>query len=162
MSLKIFQKYSNFHQVFQKILHFYFRASRSLTIGVRAIVESPEGDILLVKHTYMPGWHLPGGGVKIGETMEEALNRELLEETGLKLKHVPKLMGAYANIQASNRDHILLYVCATTDELIEKRCGLEISEAKFFSIKRLPNDIDPGSNKRLKEHLRNAPQEQTW
>jgi 8-oxo-dGTP pyrophosphatase MutT (NUDIX family) len=57
-----------------RILHTYFLMSRGLTIGVRAIVRSDDGKFLLVRHTYIPGWHFPGGGVEKGETAERALS----------------------------------------------------------------------------------------
>jgi len=51
--------------------------------GVKALVVTSAGRIVLVRHSYMPGWHLPGGGLKRGETPEQGMLRELGEEIGL-------------------------------------------------------------------------------
>jgi mutator protein MutT len=55
-------------------------------VGVGAVVFDGEGRVLLVKRAHEPlkgEWSLPGGGVEIGETLEAAVAREILEETGL-------------------------------------------------------------------------------
>ena len=54
-----------------------------MTLGVRAVVRSPNGEFLLVRHTYTPGWHFPGGGSELGQAAEAALADELTQETGL-------------------------------------------------------------------------------
>ena len=54
-----------------------------MTLGVWAVVRSPNGEFLLVRHTYTPGWHFPGGGVELGQAVEAALADELTQETGL-------------------------------------------------------------------------------
>ena len=61
-----------------------------LTLGVRALVVDDENRICLVRHSYREGWYLPGGGVKTGESLVGAMQRELLEETGIELPETPQ------------------------------------------------------------------------
>ena len=64
----------------RRVLHLYWRFARAMTLGVRTLVIDGEGRIFLVKHSYVSGWHLPGGGVEAGETLTEAAARELLRK----------------------------------------------------------------------------------
>ena len=67
-----------------------------MTIGTRTMVV--DGDkVLLIRHTYVPGWQFPGGGVDPGETMPEAAAREVLEETGYRVTGPLQLFGMYHN-----------------------------------------------------------------
>ena len=45
-----------------------------MTLGVRAVVLDGENRVFLVKHCYVSGWHLPGGGVEVGESFLDALS----------------------------------------------------------------------------------------
>jgi len=94
----------------RRVLHLYWRLSRGMTLGVRAVVINDEGRVFLVKHTYIAGWHLPGGGVEPGETMLEALARELKEEGNIELTEPPILHGLFLNLRISRRDHVALFV----------------------------------------------------
>src|SRR4029077_19170102 len=80
-----------------------------LTIGVRVIVRDDQGRVLLVRHTYSPGWHFPGGGVNKRETAVDAAVREVREETQIELTKLPGLVGVYLNLAQIKSDHILLY-----------------------------------------------------
>ena len=86
-----------FEPAIRRVLHFYWRFARAMTLGVRAVVIDREGRIFLVKHSYVSGWHLPGGGVEAGETITQALARELREEGNIELDTPARLFGMYFN-----------------------------------------------------------------
>lgn len=81
-----------------------------LTMGVRAIALDDKGRVFLVRHTYAPGWSLPGGGVEPSETAVAALARELEEEGALTMSGAPQLIGLFLNRRFSRRDHVALYL----------------------------------------------------
>src|SRR5579871_202080 len=98
------------HPIVQPLFHRYARLTRSMTLGVRGAVFNAAGEVLLVEHTYMHGWHLPGGGVERGEAAEEALARELVEEAGVRVLGAARLLAVHANRAGLWRgDHTLLY-----------------------------------------------------
>lgn len=138
-------------KIWSKFLHLYFRMTRGLTLGVRAVVINDKGEVLLVRHSYTSGWHFPGGGVEPDETVETALARELGEETGLSLIGMPKLHGVLFNHSVSKHDHVLVYICETAGEVSARLQGPEIAKAGFFSFENLPKNIDQGTKRRLEE-----------
>ena len=87
----------------QPFLRFYWLLARSFTLGVRAIVTDAEGRVLLVKHSYVEGWFLPGGGIERHQSAEEALRIELREEACIELDTPPVLLGIYNNNAAHRR-----------------------------------------------------------
>ena len=123
------------------VLHLWFRWSRGLTLGVRAAVLDGEGRVFLVRHGYVAGWHLPGGGVEVGETAAAALRRELGEEAGLEPIGVPRLHGIFHSGPSAPRDHVLLYEVRRFRVLRETRPNREIAEAGFFAADRLPQGV---------------------
>jgi 8-oxo-dGTP pyrophosphatase MutT (NUDIX family) len=78
-----------------KAFHTYFLLTRPMTLGVRALVLDARERVFLVRHTYVPGWHLPGGGVEHGETAMAALRKELREEGNIALTGAPRPFGLY-------------------------------------------------------------------
>jgi 8-oxo-dGTP pyrophosphatase MutT (NUDIX family) len=107
--------------------------------------------ILLVKHTYLESWYLPGGGVKKGETLEAALRREVSEELGARLGGLA-LLGVYSNFYEYKSDHIVVFVCK--DFALNGKRDNEIAAWSFFPVGELPLDISPGTRRRIEEYLR--------
>ena len=147
---------------FSRTLHTYFLIRRGLTLGVRAIVRSNDGKFLLVRHTYTPGWHFPGGGVEKGQTAEQALQNELLQETGLQLVKKPVMHGLFHNNKVSKRDHVLAYHCEVQGGLVAKPASMEIAEIGYFSFEDLPLDTDPGTVSRIREILFGDDKTEVW
>jgi len=124
---------------------------RRMVLGARAALI--DGDrVLLLRHTYMPGWHFPGGGVEPGETSEDAARREAEEETGLAIEGEMTLLGLYLQVhEATDRDHIAVYVGRSFREVRPFRPNGEIAAIGWFHFDQLPADIEPGTARRIAE-----------
>jgi ADP-ribose pyrophosphatase YjhB (NUDIX family) len=146
----------------RRALHTYWRFARGLTLGVRGAVLDSEGRVLLIRHTYVAGWHLPGGGVEAGETALEALSRELREEARIALAGEPELHGVFFNRKISRRDHVLVYVIRDFRMDGIKEPDREIAEAGFFPLDRLPEGTTGATRRRLREILQGEPRPATW
>lgn len=140
----------------------YWRFRRGLTMGVQAVVLDGEQRVLLVRHGYRPGWHLPGGGVECGETVVVALARELDEEVGIRPTAPPELFGIYANFHSFPGDHVALFVVRSWERLRAWEPGFEIKEQAFFAADRLPDGTTGGTCRRLAEVLGGNPRTATW
>lgn len=135
-----------------KLFHLLHLVRRPMTLGVRGVVfDAERRQVLLVRHTYVAGWYLPGGGVEPGETMEKALARELLEEGGVELLGAPELRSIHFNRQASRRDHVAVYLITRFRRTGPHTPNLEISEAGFFPLESLPEDTTEATRRRLAE-----------
>ncbi|MEO9968779.1 MAG: NUDIX domain-containing protein [Hyphomonadaceae bacterium] len=126
----------------------WFRISRPMRLGVRAIVENDAGKVLLVRHTYVRGLFLPGGGVERGEPAQDALMRELVEEAGVELAGAPELLGIYSNHRVFRNDHVLLYRIRNW-RAVEATSRGEIAEIIWTDPLALPSDATPGTKRRL-------------
>lgn len=133
------------------VLHSYFALSRGMTMGVRAACFDAGGRIFLVRHSYVPGWHLPGGGIERGETALEALEKEMREEGNLAIGAPPRLLHAYFNQRTSKRDHVLLYRCDGVRQTAPRLKDREIVEAGFFALDALPAGTTAATRRRLEE-----------
>ena len=114
------------------VLHKYFLFMRGMTLGVRILVQNRQGEILLVQHTYVPGWLLPGGGVDHGEDVETAARRELYEETGISELTDFQFCAVTHNSAVSDRDHVV-YFKAQTNQAISVGPNFEIAKVRFVS-----------------------------
>jgi ADP-ribose pyrophosphatase YjhB (NUDIX family) len=149
-------------RLFQRGAHFWFRLARPLTMGVRAVALDEFGRVFLVRHSYLPGWHLPGGGVEVGETALEALTRELREEGHLELASPPVLLGVYLNVFLTKRDHVLVYVARDIRQTHARPADREIVETGFFPVDKLPDGVARASRARIAEALAGAPLSALW
>ena len=132
------------------ILHPWFRLTRGISLGVRALVRDEDGRILLIRHSYTPGWLLPGGGVERGETAEAAVVRELREESGVVTLARPRLFGLYCNERQFSGDHVALYL-VTAFRREPFTATAEILEARFFLAEELPETTTGGTRRRIAE-----------
>jgi 8-oxo-dGTP pyrophosphatase MutT (NUDIX family) len=146
----------------RRVFHLYWRLARSMTLGIRAVVLDPDNKVFLVKHSYVSGWYLPGGGVEVGETLLHALTRELMEEGRIELLAEPALHGVFFNKHVSRRDHVAVYVVRQfrQDRLPEP--NREIVACGFFDLAALPEDTTPGTRLRIAEVLDGTAPSTTW
>jgi len=140
-----------------RIYCFIFRPK---LLGVRVMLIQ-NGQVLLVRHTYLPGWFLPGGGVNRGETLDEAARREAREEVGAEMGAL-KMVGAYTNFEGFKSDHNILFLC--TDFDLRGQPDREIAEVRSFPLDNLPDNVWPGHRLRLEEYLagKEIPQFGEW
>jgi 8-oxo-dGTP pyrophosphatase MutT (NUDIX family) len=146
----------------RRLFHLYWRFARGMTLGVRAVVLDGEGRVFLVLHSYVAGWHLPGGGVEVGESVTDALKRELMEEGRIELTGEPMLHGIYFNSHVSMRDHVAVYVIRQYRQDRLPDPNREITACGFFAPEALPEATTPGTRLRIAEVLDGKRPLVTW
>ncbi|MEM8903457.1 MAG: NUDIX domain-containing protein [Actinomycetota bacterium] len=129
---------------------------------MRAIVVDDEARICLIRHSYRDGWFLPGGGVKTGESLVDAMTRELGEETGI----VPNtnshpVHGVYSSFLEHKSDHVVVFVIRDWST-VEGHRSTEIAEMRFVDVNDLPSDTSPATQRRIKEYVTGAPVGHRW
>ena len=151
-----------FEPYLRRIFHLYWGIARGMTLGVRAVVLDGGNKVFLVKHSYVSGWHLPGGGVETGESFGGALRRELLEEGRIELTGEPALHGLFFNSHVSPRDHVAVYLIRhfRQDRLPEP--NREIVACGFFEPGTLPAETTEGTRLRISEVLEGKAPIATW
>jgi 8-oxo-dGTP pyrophosphatase MutT (NUDIX family) len=149
-------------RIIRRCLQRYWRWQRGLTLGVRGVVVDTQNRVLLVRQTYSSGWIFPGGGVEYGETVEDALRRELAEEANIELTAPGVLFGIYSNGTIYPGDHVAIYRIPGWHQTSAPRPNNEIAETGFFPVDDLPAATTPGTRRRLDELLRGAPPSPHW
>jgi ADP-ribose pyrophosphatase YjhB (NUDIX family) len=160
MTLQDLRKMSE--PVLRWIFHLYWRFARGMTLGVRAVVLDSDNRVLLVKHSYVSGWHLPGGGVEVGETFGDALRRELVEEGRIEVLGEPALHGLFLNSHVSRRDHVAVYLIRNFSQDRLPEANREIIACGFFDANALPVETTEGTRLRIAEVLENREPIATW
>jgi ADP-ribose pyrophosphatase YjhB (NUDIX family) len=162
MAMNLQNLRKRFEPVLREIFHLYWRFARGMTLGVRAVVLDGEDRVFLVKHSYVSGWHLPGGGVEVGETFRDALRRELAEEGRIELLGEPILHGLFFNSHVSRRDHVAVYLIRHFGQDRLPEPNREIVACGFFEPSALPADTTEGTRLRIAEVLEGKEPIATW
>ncbi len=111
-------------------------------VGVVAVALDERQELLMIRRAETGSWGLPGGMVDYGERVEEALARELREETGHRLVRVTRVVGVYS---APDRDPRIHSVCIVLEARVERDTHevnpLEVSEVRAFAVAALPDPL---------------------
>ncbi len=146
----------------RRMFHLYWRVARGMTLGARAVVIDSDGRVFLVKHSYVSGWHLPGGGVEVGQSFEAAMRRELMEEGRIEVLGHVILHGVFLNDHVSPRDHVAIYVVHHFRQDRMPEPNREIVACGFFASDALPDETTQGTRLRIAEVLQGVPRIATW
>lgn len=138
------------------------RAKNRITMGVQGAIFDDQKRVLLVRHGYQSGWHFPGGGLERREVAEVGLRRELIEEVGVVLLAAPRLFGIYTHFDRFPGDHIVLYVIDNWHQPTVPAPSFEIREQRFVALDELPDDILPGTRRRIEEIIRGDVPAAAW
>jgi 8-oxo-dGTP pyrophosphatase MutT (NUDIX family) len=131
-----------------------------VAFGACAIVEDEEGRVLLVRHSYRAGWHLPGGGVGSGEPPTQAILRELKEEIGLLRSEPPEFIGLFTRRLGWVSNVIALYRVRDAEILFKR--NFEIRAVQHVDPANPPSGTTAATRRRLAEHLGQAERSPYW
>lgn len=147
------------HRIIGQVARVTWRIIKPRTIGVRAVLLDQDDQIALVRHTYTDQWYLPGGGVKKGESTKAAIVRELGEEVAIEDPKIERVLGVYHSKRESKDDHIVVFVArtgTTSDKRLRRADLMEIEEADWFELDRLPASTSPATARRIAEYRAGA------
>jgi 8-oxo-dGTP pyrophosphatase MutT (NUDIX family) len=154
----------NLKSLAYKIAHYGYRGVQTVfgfkTLGPRAIIVNTQNQVLLVKHTYLADWYLPGGGVNKGESVQAALARELMEELGLTLQAPAEFFGIYHNTYLGTDDFPVIYVVKHFS--IKEASSPEIEQKAWFDYDKLPAAVSPATQRRLTEYFTQSVKSESW
>ena len=124
--------------------------------GITIIPVMPDGKIVLVRRQDTGRWGLPGGMVDWGEDIPTTARRELVEETGLELIKISRLVGVYSAPDRDPRIHsISVLVEAQVQGKLEVQDTLEISETQAFTPEELPlGNLSHDHDRQLQDYFK--------
>ena len=131
-----------------------------VALGAHALIVDSSGKVLLVRHSYMSGWSLPGGGVGRGEPPEKALLRELAEEIGTIRADAPQFVGIFSRRAGWATNVVILYRLMNAQ--VDFTPNFEVREICFADPANPPPGTAAGTVRRLGEFSRKAPPGPYW
>jgi 8-oxo-dGTP pyrophosphatase MutT (NUDIX family) len=131
----------------------YWRVTKPETTRVRVLLVCGD-QILLVKHLGKKYWNIPSGEVEQGESLYEALVRELKEELGISVCTITKKLGTYRQTTKSRNDVVHVFV-ATVPQKTPIHLEWEIVAARWYGLTNLPIPVQPGARRRIQEYIAN-------
>ena len=134
-----------------RVIRLQWLLFRPITVGVRIMIIR-NSEVLMVRHTYVPGWNFPGGLVERNETPAEAAVREAQEEAGIVCTNEPRLFGLFSKFDQGKSDHNAVFLCEDF-EMKPRSDRWEIAEVAWFPLDGLPEDASRGSKARVVEYL---------
>jgi len=149
-------------KIIMPVLQHYWRWVRGMTLGAQGMVIDDARRVLLIRHTYRPGWHFPGGGVEKNEPIGTALERELREEAGVAIVGTPELFGVYANFRHFPNDHVAFFLVRTWTQPSVPGANNEIVEQGFFAIDALPEGTHRAVIARVAEVFEGRTRDPMW
>ncbi len=122
--------------------------------GVSVVPILPNGQIVLIRRRDSGLWALPGGMVEWGEDIHSTAERELIEETGLELVKIRRLVGVYSAPDRDSRFHsISILVEADVRGNMEVKDTLEISDVQAFEPNSIPQGLSHDYDRQLKDYF---------
>ena len=119
-------------------------------VSVSALIFEGE-HVLLAHRRAIDWWNLPGGAVEPGETLDEALRREVREETGLEVE-VGQLVGVYS--KPLKQEIVLALRCQVRGGTLNTNEDDDIDESRYFAVDALPERTLPKHRQRVLDALR--------
>ena len=157
------QQLSAWQRLRTRAFLFSIALKRRMTLGARAALV--DGDrVFLIKHTYLPGWQFPGGGVEPGETAEES--RRPRSGRGNRLPRDSAARSSSASTTTSRASRTAT-MSRSTSAASSRRCAevkpnFEIAGAGWFDRHDLPDDVTDGTQRRLAEIFDGVEPSATW
>jgi 8-oxo-dGTP pyrophosphatase MutT (NUDIX family) len=133
----------------QQVRRAFWFVSRPRAFGVHAVAFTPNGKVILVRHSYARGWRLPGGGIRRGENPAEAILRELEEEIGLSSWREIRRVRDFEHRPDFRRGHGSLF--RLDGVRFSPRRSLEIEAIEAFDPARLPPEATPFTREMIAE-----------
>ncbi|MBI4782079.1 MAG: NUDIX hydrolase [Oscillatoriophycideae cyanobacterium NC_groundwater_1537_Pr4_S-0.65um_50_18] len=138
----------------------YVQAALGLIIrhpitGTSIIPILPDGRIVLIQRRDNGKWSLPGGMIDWGEDIPTTIQRELVEETGLDLVKINRLVGVYSAPDRDPRFHsICIVVEAEVDGKLQAQDTLEVMDVRAFLPAEIPlGQLSHDNDRQLKDYF---------